>query len=460
MHLGRASRKQGEATVLNPDKVHRREGSHWVSPINFDPEVQSQFDWPQPFTLIDSTLRKMLFTAGALTTIDGFLRVAEALAEAGIKDESLNINWAGGSTPIPRELALCRAIAARDFGFKLNVYADTLLSDGEKRQPVSARESAELLLELGVRTLGVGIVQAPSPVAQKRQMDELAEFYALVRELGIEATVTLARVGWRDFESLVAVSNEAIRFGAPRLDLMDSSSSLGPEAMKVFMRRYRSRLVQDVPVTMHMHDDFGLATAGAIAAATAGASPDVSVAGVSYRCGFAPLEEVVVSLEVLYGVDTGVRVDRLQSLADLVAKETGVPIPPLKPLVGQYAFLRHMPGDVLACLKQGTDSFPPVSACVDPHVIGARMTWVWDSLSTDAMVRALAATLGETLTEAEVHVVRVALDGAVDRITSYPRWLTSAEATQLCREALSASRRAQQQSSEARPDDHTRAPVR
>ena len=269
-------------------------------------------------------------------------------------------------------------------------------------------------------------------------MDELAEFFETAKELGAQVTITLANVGRRDFNSLVAVSNEAIRLGTLRLDLMDSTSSLGPEAMKVFIRRYRSQLIRDVPVTMHVHDDFGLATAGAIAAATAGASPDVSVAGVSYRAGFAPLEEVVTSLEVLYGVDTGFRVERLQPLADLVAREMGIPIPPLKPLVGQYAFLRHMPGDVVACLQRGVDAFPPVSACVNPHLIGSQMTWVWDNLTTDAMTRALAATLGETLADAEVVSVRAALDGAVDRITTYPRWLTSQEATQICRETLNA----------------------
>ncbi|MCC7368031.1 MAG: 2-isopropylmalate synthase [Chloroflexi bacterium] len=428
--------------MLNPDKVHRREGSFWVSTTNFDPEVTAEFSWPDPFLVIDSTLRKMLFTAGALTSIDGFVRVAEALAEAGIKHESLNINWAGGRTPIPRGLALVKAIAGRDFGFELNVYADTLLSDGERRQPVTARETAELLAEHGVRTLGVGIVQAPSADAQARQMDELAAYFETVRELGLTSTVTLARAGWRGFDSLVAVSNEAIALGATRMDLMDSSSSLSPEAMKVFVRRYRQGLISDVPVTMHMHDDFGLATAGAIAAATAGASPDVSVAGVSYRCGFAPLEEVIVSLEVLYGVDTGIKVDRLQPLADLVAAEMGVPIPPLKPLVGQYAYLRHMPGDVLACLKGGLDQFPAPAACVHPSVIGSQMTWVWDALTTDANVRALAATIGETLAEDEVPAVRAALDGAVDAITTYPRWLTAEQATEICRAAIREARRA------------------
>jgi D-citramalate synthase len=426
--------------VLNPDKVHRREGSFWVSKTNFDAEVTSQFDWPDPFLVIDSTLRKMLFTAGALTTMDGFVRVAEALAEAGVKHESVNINWAGGVTPIPRELALVKAIAGRDFGFELNVYADTLLSDGQDRQRVSARESATVLRDLGVKLLGVGIVQAPTPDSEQRQIEELAAYFATVRELGMQSTVTLARVGWRDFDSMVRMSNEAIKLGALRMDLMDSSSSLSPEAMKVFVRRYRQGLVKDVPVTMHMHDDFGLATAGAIAAATAGASPDVSVAGVSYRCGFAPLEEVVVSLEVLYGVDTGIKMDRLQRLADLVAKETGVPLPPLKPLVGGYAYLRHMPGDVLSCLRNGTDAFPPPAACVHPSVIGTTMTWVWDSLTTDANVRALAATIGETLTDEEVPIVRAALDGAVERITTYPRWLTAEQATEICREAISKAR--------------------
>lgn len=424
--------------MLNPDRVARVEGSHWVSAVNFEDEVQRQFDWPAPLRLVDSTLRKTLFTAGATTGMDGFRRIAEALGEAGIRDESLNINWAGGGEPIPREWELVRAVAGRDFGFTLNVYADTFLSNGQTRQPVTARESAERLVEAGVRVLAPGIVEAPSADAQARQMEELDAFFATARELGVEVTITLAQVGRRDFEKLVQVSNHAIALGAARIDLMDSSSSLAPEAMKVFVRRYRSRLASPVPVTMHTHDDFGLATASTIAAATAGASPDVSVAGVSYRAGFAPLEEVVVSLETLYGVDTGVRLDRLAALAELVATETGIPLPPLKPLVGGYAFLRHMPGDVLACLEQGVDALPPLF--VAPRVVGSRTTWVWDSLTTDAMARALARSLGEEPDDDEVRAVRGALDAAVSRIRTYPRWLTPDEAARICRQTLSAHR--------------------
>ena len=133
----------------------------------------------------------------------------------------------------------------------------------------------------------------------------------------------------------------------------------------------------------------------------------------------------------------------VRSLADLVAKETGIPLPPLKPLVGGYAYLRHMPGDVLSCIRGGVDQFPSPAACVHPSVIGAKMSWVWDSLSTDANVRALAASLGETLTDDELPVVRAALDGAVAAITTYPRWLTAEQATEICRAAITSVRQPQ-----------------
>jgi isopropylmalate/homocitrate/citramalate synthase len=75
---------------------------------------------------------------------------------------------------------------------------------------------------------------------------------------------------------------------------------------KKFVRSYRSRLDQPVPMTVHHHDDFGIATAGTIAAVTTGA-PDVSLDGVSCRSGFASTEEV--ALDVPHGLDTGIRLE-------------------------------------------------------------------------------------------------------------------------------------------------------
>ncbi|MFE7423488.1 2-isopropylmalate synthase [Rhodococcus sp. NPDC057529] len=426
--------------MINPHRAHRVDRSHWVSPVNFDDTLHAQYEWPTPFTLIDSTLRKTLFTAGATTTMDGFVRIATALDAAGIREESLNINWGGGPNPIPREAELIRTIAGGNFGFRLNVYADTLLSDGENYQPIGMRPTVDQLYEWGVRTFAPGIVPPPSPAARTRQHRDLEQFFDYIGHLGCDATITLANVGRRDFDDLVDASNTAIELGARRLDLMDSTSSLGPEAMRLFVRTFRDRLTTDIPITMHVHDDFGLATAAAIAAATAGASPDVSVSGMSYRSGFAPLEEVVLSLEVLYGVDTGIDLGQLTSLAQMVAAESSVPVPPLKPVVGGYAHLKHMPGDVIATITGGRDVFPPVSSCVSPAIVGGQAEWVWDSLTTDRMAQVLLESLGYEVNTVEVTAVRRALDDAVARIDTYPRWLTAAQACEIARTTVAGLR--------------------
>jgi isopropylmalate/homocitrate/citramalate synthase/2-oxo-4-hydroxy-4-carboxy--5-ureidoimidazoline (OHCU) decarboxylase len=417
--------------AVNPTHAHLVSGSHWVSPVNFDPEVTKDFDFPQPLGLISSTLRKVRYTAGATTSIDGFLRIGAALDSVGICDESLNLDWWGDDAPNRRELDLVRAVLGAGFGFTTNVYADRLLGDGVNCY--EGRRAVDLLLDLGARVVAPGIVEAPDEQAQGRQLDDLAEVVTYAQSCGANVTVTLAQAGRRNFTQMLRAANAALELGITRLDLMDSTSSLGPEAMRTFIRRFRAGLCRPVPVTMHVHDDFGLGTATAIAAATAGAGPDVSVNGVTYRCGFPPLEEVVTSLEVLYGVDTGIDVSRLQWLSNLVAAEMGVPIPPLKPIVGSYAYLKHTPGDVAMALSKGVDAFPPISGCVHASVTGASVEWVWDSLSTSAMVNQLVANLGLHLDDAERRNVRQLLDEAVAALEHYPRWLTAAQAGNLVR---------------------------
>ena len=319
---------------------------------------------------------------------------------------------------------MLEAIVEGDFDFRLNVYTDTLLGDGRHPQPVSMRQTVDMLVAAGVKVAAPGIVPAPDPDAQARQTDDLAEYFDYAGSNGLDTTITFANVGRRDFAGMLAMANLAVSMGARRLDLMDSTSSLTPEAMKVFIRRFREGLTVEVPLTMHVHDEFGLATAGAIAAATAGASPDVSLNGMSYRAGFAPLEEVVLALETLYGVDTGLRLEQIQHTAEVVAAESGVALPPLKPLTGTYAYLKHMPGDAAAAMSTGQDAFPPISHGLVPAKMGQRVEWVWGGLSSDSMVTALATQEGLDLTPTEVAVTRRALDATVRLVPRFPRWLS------------------------------------
>jgi D-citramalate synthase len=414
--------------MTNSRKQYLVPGSHWVSPFDFEEQVTREFNFPDPLRLIDSTLRKMLYTAGQATGRDGWVRVIRALEELGIGNESLNVTWGGSLEPSPQELGLMQTALAASPDFRIQVYTETLLSDGQSESPISSLATLDFLASQGVRIIGPGIVEARDDEAQRVQCEELEQLCTRADELGIEVTITLANCGRRSFDRMITMANRAVALGATRLDLMDSTSALHPEAMKVFVRTFSHQLVKPVPVTMHVHDEFGLATAGAIAAATAGAHPDVSINGVSYRCGFAALEEVAMALEILYGVDTGLRLEMIQPASRTVAEAMDLPVPPLKPLTGSYAFLKHLPGDVVAVLEGGQSQFPPVSHGMVPSIMGQHMDWVWAGLSSDQMTAAVARAAGLVLEDDEIPVVRSAMDAAVEAIGRYPKWLEPASA--------------------------------
>jgi len=398
---------------------------HSVSPFNFLPVVTDGFEFPKPLTLIDSTIRKAIYTAGARATVGDVLKIGEILAEIGVRDESLNLWWWGEDRPNRLEYDVMRAVVAERFGFRVNVFADTLVGDG--RTPATLmRKTIDMLAAAGVTTVNPGLLQAPDGDAAKRQADEFVAFAAYASAAGMAWRLTVANCARRDFEAMVAGTNAAIAAGAERVDLMDSTSALSPEAMKVFVRCFRMRLATPVPVTMHAHDDFGMATASTIAAVTAGASPDVSLNGVSYRSGFAALEEVVLALDVLYGLDAGIRLDRLQWASDRLAKLMDFPVHPLKPVVGAHQFLRDSAGEIVALVAREA-SFPPPGQSVAPALTGGRMQWVWGKLSNLRAVRAIADSLALPLADAAARLALDELDRRVAARTAYPRWLPADE---------------------------------
>lgn len=414
--------------MLNPDRAATIPGILNVSAANFWPETIAAASFPNSTPILDSTLRKTYFTAGNTTTLAGFIRIAEALVELGVTDTCLNVTWSGDTDPTPQDWALMTAILGADLPLRVNVWSDVLLGNGRDPLPIDPRDGLRRLVDAGARYIAPGIVPAPDADSGLRQRDQLDEHFALATELGVVTTITLAQVGLRDFDELVRVSAHAARAGAVRLDLMDSTSSLSPQAMSQFVRRFRAGIASDVAITMHAHDEFGLATANALAAVAEGAAPDVSVNGMSYRAGFAPLEEVVLALEVLHGVDTGIHLDRIAATSRIVARESGLPVPQLKPLTGEFAHLKHMPGDAALAISQGDRAFPPISHGLVPPVMGAEVTWVWGAASSIAQTRALASACGYELSSDQLRIVRQALDAEVSAIASYPRWLSPSQA--------------------------------
>nr|WP_294998424.1 2-isopropylmalate synthase [uncultured Methanobrevibacter sp.] len=163
---------------------------------------------------------------------------------------------------------------------------------------------------------------------------------------------------------LLDVYSEVISAGADFLDVPDTVGVLTP----ILTRELITDIVNNfkIPVSVHFHNDFGLATANTLTAIECGASQaHVTVNGLGERTGNCSLEELVMTLKASYGIDLGLDTTRLYSLSTLVGRLTGVKMPVNKPIVGANAFA-HESGIHVHGILNNSSTYEPIS----PEMVG------------------------------------------------------------------------------------------
>ncbi len=159
----------------------------------------------------------------------------------------------------------------------------------------------------------------------------------------------------------------------------------------------------DARIDVHTHDDFGLASANAMAGFEAGAhQAQVSVNGIGERAGNAAFEEVVMSAESIYNVDTGIDTTRITELAKLVEEKSTIPIPVNKAVVGDNAFA-HESGIHAAGVMENTDTFEP--GVMTPEMVGASREFVLGKHTGTHSVRKRLEELNYEPSDSEVRAV-------------------------------------------------------
>lgn len=142
---------------------------------------------------------------------------------------------------------------------------------------------------------------------------------------------------------------ECIEAGATTVNIPDTVGYAIPEEFGQFIRDIMENVpnIHKARVSVHCHNDLGLAVANSLAAVRAGARQvEVCVNGIGERAGNASLEEVVMALRTrkdLFGVDTGINTRELYRTSRLVSDLTGMSVQPNKAIVGANAF-RHQSG--------------------------------------------------------------------------------------------------------------------
>lgn len=426
----------------------RKRAHHYVSPFNFAPEITRDIKVKpgQRVQFYDSTIRKSVLVPGGKVSPDSQVRIAEALAETGVtglfynyfydrkilKSQAKAQENQRGSTAVARKVPGMRKIAC--------LYA---FPKDFKRE-----EACQLALEAGMDVLEPGIPasdlerEADVPGTSRKQLiDNMSKCIDYCKGLGVPVSANFTDVGRADPEHFIEMANAAVEAGASEVRLTDSYSSMSPEGARYLCRTLRKGLVKPVPLMIHIHDDYGLATAATVSAALEGVHVDSTVNGFGDKGGFAATEEVAVALEFLYNVRTVIKLEKLKSLSDLVVKLTGIPREPIKAVVGSDIF--HVEGDgAVARLLRGEVTLDDPGARVvartyDPALVGRTRTTVWGRTTLDgAAIREKVRVMKLKCSDEQIARITKEIERRLNTKRRYPCWLEEQEVESICRKIV------------------------
>jgi isopropylmalate/homocitrate/citramalate synthase len=346
-------------------------GEIWTGDLN----RRAAFDAKVGF--YDTTLRDGEQTVGVVLDPEQKLEIARALDGLGIERIEAGFPRVSAEDERAIRLILDAGLNAEIWGFSRAVGADV-----------------EALVELGLRS---SVVEAP---ISDRKLDALGVDREAMLERIVYAVSDAARQGITvaffgvdgtraDLGYLETVYKTAIEAGAKEAVIVDTIGVATPEAVEFLVGEAREWLGPDVPLHFHGHNDFGLATASAAAAVRAGARwIHGTINGMGERAGNANLGEVALALQALYGVRTGLRLERLREVSARVQQLSGYELEPWKPVVGENLFVRE--SGAVASQFHDPPSIEPFSA----DLVGAERKIVLGKKSGLDSIRIKCAELG------------------------------------------------------------------
>ena len=311
---------------------------------------------PERVFIWDETLREGVQTPTVFLTYVEKVKLAKTMDEMGV-----SLITVGFPALSEEEKNDVRRIANEDFH--------------QARLAASARivkSDIDACLERGIREILIftpfnGLnLQYRLKMTKEQVLEKTVESIAYAKKHGTTVNFVLEDASRTPLEEILQIFEAAVKAGADRLVIADTVGFLRPLSMRYLISHIKeglSRLIsKEVPLSVHCHNDFGLATANTLAAVEEGvAYVHTCIAGFGERAGIAPLEEVVVALELLYNIDTGIDMKKLYRLSQLAEKSFALPIQYHKPIIGENAFSYQADEHVHAMLNNPLiyEPFPP-----------------------------------------------------------------------------------------------------
>jgi isopropylmalate/homocitrate/citramalate synthase len=335
---------------------------------------------PQPratIGLYDTTLRDGEQTVGVVLSPVDKLEIASALDRAGVDRIEAGFPRVSEEDALAIELILGAGLDAEIWGFSRAVQADV-----------------EALVELG---LTASVIESPLSdgklaalgVTRETMLERIRSAVSFAAGQGIKVAFFGVDSTRADLEFVRVAYESAVEAGAAEVAVVDTLGIAAPEAAAFLVNEVAERLHYEIPVHWHGHDDFGLATAAAIAAVQAGATwVQGTVNGMGERAGNADLVEVALALEALYGIPTRLKLEQARELSQLVQRLARTPLPPWKAVTGDNLFTRES-GAVAAQFHD-----PPAIEPYASELVGASRGIVLGKKSGLDSIRIKARELG------------------------------------------------------------------
>lgn len=326
----------------------------WLSNYNELPEVKKQLvNMKKKIKIYDTTLRDGEQSIGISMNAQDKLAIAKKLAAAGVDRIEAGFPASSEEDRIAVEKIVKEVKGPEIWGFgRCNVNDVKISVETGVKYTICEILTSPHKMKAWDLTEEVVLKRIRDAISYAKQENLYTAFFA------VDATRANPEFLKKAYQTAVKDC------GADEVVLVDTLGVATPEAMAHMTRLVKSWV--DVPVAVHCHNDFGLASACTIACLKEGAdSAHVTVNGLGEKSGNTDIAELAIALHGLYGIDTNLKLKELYGLSKFVEDITKIQVSPMRPVVGDKVFTRES-GLVVAQML----SYPPSVEGYAPEVVG------------------------------------------------------------------------------------------
>ena len=281
--------------------------------------------------IVDTTLRDGEQTAGVAFANHEKVTIAQTLSDMRVDQLEVGIPTMGGD-----EKATIKAICKRDLKSSIMAWNRAVITDIE--------QSIDCGVDAVAISLSVSDIHIEHKLKKSREwvLENMYNAVTYAKKNGLYISVNGEDASRADTDFLIKFINLAKESGADRFRYCDTVGVMEPFTLRSTIEKLYEATNFDIE--MHTHNDFGMATANAIAGIVGGANHiGVTVNGLGERAGNAALEEVIMALKFLYGYETDIDTTRFREISKYVSQASGRQLPAWKAIVGTNMF-RHESG--------------------------------------------------------------------------------------------------------------------